>query len=257
MTCRSFSALTLAVGLVSIALPARAQSVIAEEAAPATVPTTSASEPPPPTDNERAAAPKPAEPKLDTRGVRIEGALAVGAALGKATKLAAPMTEFGPFTLGTLSVGYRHDYFFGGVTLTGGIAEIEGAKGPSAVCDEDKVGCQAAILSYGLTARVFALPGRRLDPWLGVGVGAELLALSVSYEEQTLSTALDTGTQLVKIDLGLDIYPNQSKKPLFLAFSYAMGEYDKLELDGHTTTPGPYRSVHHLVTASFGGALPL
>ena len=111
----------------------------------------------------------------------------------------------------------------------------------------DELDCDVNLLRYGLSARVYPMPGSRVEPWLGVGFGAEEFSVSVSYDGDPLAVAIADGTEKLKLQLGLDLW-TRSRSPATVFLDYSLGEFDHVKANGsEADVPGSERSLHHWI----------
>jgi hypothetical protein len=99
-----------------------------------------------------------------------------------------------------LAVAYR----FTGRFRAGLFFEIAPARVDSSSCVDGS--CDASSVRIGISAEVHLAPGARLDPWLGLGAGAEVL--EAEGRDPLLGVRSDlsyTGFELPFVEAGLDI----------------------------------------------------
>jgi len=91
-------------------------------------------------------------------------------------------------------------------------------------CPWDGGACSIASASFGLQLNYHAMPGRRVDPWVGIGVGFESLVLKQNQSDNQRSLR---GWEMLKAQVGLDFV---------LSNSFAAGPFGALSLGQYTDT---------------------
>jgi opacity protein-like surface antigen len=103
-------------------------------------------------------------------------------------------------------------------------------------------GCSSSgsDLRMGASVRFNASPYARFDPWVGAGVGYEILSLSIS-EGATTTDATVRGFEFVNLQVGGDFHvlPNLAIGPLV---SLAVGQYGSYDIsrNGSSSTSGDF-----------------
>lgn len=107
-----------------------------------------------------------------------------------------------------LEVGYR----FGG-HLRG---ELFFELAPGSVAEEyctPEVSCSVTGARFGIALQLHLLPGKRFDPWVGVGVGIEVLNAQLSDAEPLAPAGRHdltyTGYELPLVEVGIDVAVSQ------------------------------------------------
>jgi outer membrane protein W len=149
-------------------------------------------------------------------------------------------------------VGLYGQYAFGAVA---GPLKTECDRASSA-----GISCSAADIRFGLQVQYhFSRPGQ-IDPWLGVGVGYELLKISISGAGQDGSTTAK-GFEFANVQAGVDFKAlHHFGVGPFVSFS--LGQYDSTSNSGSIAeiSPGgdiPNPALHEWLTFGIRGAFTL
>ena len=239
------------------ALPARAQDEMSDTSA-SSVPSTSeeaafANDEPPPSIGGG---------KL-VLGLRLGYSLPMGAASENNNGSSEKMTDgvSGHFPI-WLDVGYlvSSDVLLGlyGQYAFGGVAGSVKAN-----CDQASsagISCSASDIRFGIQVQYYPSRQKKVDPWIGVGFGYELLKISLSGAGQDGSVTAK-GFEFANLQAGLDFKAlhNLGVGP-FVSFS--LGQYDSTSTSGSIArgNPGgdiPNKALHEWFTFGVRGALTL
>lgn len=139
-------------------------------------------------------------------GLRSGYGIPVGAAIVGKNDQASPLhdTVYGQIPL-WLDVGYRG---VDGHLFVGAYGQYAFALVPTNVCNG--LDCSASDIRFGLDAHWHFMPERKIDPWVGVGVGYEILSLRASQTVQNVTGTANTtlrGFELASLHAGADFKP--------------------------------------------------
>jgi len=155
--------------------------------------------------------------------VRSGYALPIGSAFQASGSLSDTVSGYVPIRL---DVGYRfRDHFYAGAV--GQLAQIIPNQCPSGA----SCGGTDTRISFMLAAHLF--PHRRLDPWLGVGMGFETYGVTRSIEGSK-TTINAKGLELCNADLGIDYHPYRGLR-VGPVLSTSIGQFTELSVNGVTT----------------------
>jgi hypothetical protein len=106
-------------------------------------------------------------------------------------------------------------------------------------CGQQSVGCSIHDMRAGIDAAYHLLPGGRVDPWLGLGIGHEWLDGNISFVDPVTNLNQSFGVgyrgwEFVNVQVGLDI-----KKILP---NLGIGPYAALTVSEYTTAEEPARN---------------
>jgi opacity protein-like surface antigen len=109
-----------------------------------------------------------------------------------------------------------------------GVGLVSGGTMATAVCDQNSVRCTASDQIFGLEAQYHFVPGGKVDPYVGLGLGYEVFTFDISQGNQFVPLTL-RGWQLFDLQAGLDYKPasNLGIGP-FVTFS--LGQYGDCSL---------------------------
>jgi Autotransporter beta-domain len=111
------------------------------------------------------------------------------------TPLDAVVSSFLPVST---EIGYRFDgHFYAGVYGEYGFVNTSCPSGLDGTCSSHSLG-------FGLEGRYHFLPGRTLNPWVGLALGYEALSMSQNGANDTL-TATASGL-LLRAEFGVDLF---------------------------------------------------
>jgi outer membrane protein W len=131
------------------------------------------------------------------------------------------------------------------------------------LCDQNSaagISCSASDIRFGLQGQYHISPSEKFDPWLGLGVGYELMKVGVSGGGQEASTTA-SGFEFANLQAGADfkVVPKFVFGP-FLSFS--LGQYGSTSNSGAgaAQSPGgdiPNKALHEWLTFGVRGAFIL
>jgi outer membrane protein W len=130
-----------------------------------------------------------------------------------------------------------------------------------AACDQDAqfgVSCSESDIRFGVQGQYHILPTEKVDPWLGLGVGYEMMKISVSGAGQDGSVTLK-GFEFANLQGGVDFkpLPNLGVGP-FVSFSF--GQYGSSSSDGAAASLNQditNKAIHEWLTFGVRGAFTL
>jgi len=70
-------------------------------------------------------------------------------------------------------------------------------------CSAEAVSCSSRTLRVGIEGIVYLLPSRRIDPWIGYGIGLEKSTL-VAEKDRAVGTVAVSGLELAHLMAGFD-----------------------------------------------------
>ena len=186
-----------------------------------------------------AAAPPPPAPLAGDTG------LTVGVRLGYAAPFGdAKTTALSDVVDRSLLLGADVGWFFGrhlyaGASFAYGFAH--NATGAASTCPSTPdVACTASELRFGLAAHWHFLPTRRLDPWVGLGVGYDVVNLrSSDGSGELVSSASLHGFDFLDLSAGLDAKP---------AAWLGIGPYLGASLGHYASDTSPGSTTHGFIT---------
>jgi hypothetical protein len=109
-------------------------------------------------------------------------------------------------------------------------------------------------MRVGLTAAFHLLPTRVVDPWVGVGMGVEWLAISRTVDGTTVDVNA-RGLELIDVELGADVRPAAVLR-IGPVLSGSVGRYTRLAVNGVETTDFT-PSLHSWVMLGVRGAFDM
>lgn len=149
-------------------------------------------------------------------------------------------------------LGLYGQYGFG--SLTGQI---------KTACDQASVAgvsCSISDLRFGIQGQYHISPAENIDPWLGLGVGYEMLKVSLSGGGQDGSLT-DKGFEFANLQAGVDFKP-MPKFGVGPFVSFSFGQYGSTSSSGSASAFGaggdiPNKAVHEWLTFGARGAFTL
>lgn len=240
------------------ASPAWAQDELADTSGDAAKPASAAEES---TEQREGAA--PAEPGKFLLGLRLGYAIPMGSGANDADGSSNKMTDavsghfpiwldLGYMVMPNVMLGVYGQYAFGSV---GGALKRQ--------CDQASsagVSCSAHDIRFGLQAQYHVAPQAQVNPWVGLGVGYELLTVSLSNAGQSGSTTAE-GFEFANLQVGADVkaLPNFGVGP-FVSFSF--GQYRSTSNSGLVADAGSggdieNKAIHEWLTVGVRGAFKL
>jgi outer membrane protein W len=101
-------------------------------------------------------------------------------------------------------------------------------------CGQNGVSCSVHDIQFGVNAHYHFMPDQTIDPWVGVGLGYEILGVSVSNGSNSASASAK-GFQFFNVQAGADykVLPALGVGPFV---SLSLGKYTSTSSDN--TTPG-------------------
>jgi hypothetical protein len=156
-------------------------------------------------------------------GIRSGYAVPGGAAFNGSGALADTISGYSPlrFDLGVRLA--RH--FYAGALVQRGIVV-------PAACPGEML-CSGSNTRFGVMVGVHVLPSAVLDPWIGVGVGYEILSVTRSVGSSRLDLTA-RGVELLDLELGVDLRP-AARVRIGPVLSTSLGRYTSVVLNGTTT----------------------
>lgn len=146
-----------------------------------------------------------------------------------------------------LDVGLRlADHFYVGALVQHGVILPDACQGDLA--------CRGRNTRLGFLVAFHLRPTRLVDPWIGVGMGYEIL----SSKRSTTSTKLElhaTGAELIDAEFGVDLRPWRGLR-LGPVVSTSVGQYTSGSLNGRSTSDFN-TAVHGWVMFGLRGAYDL
>lgn len=131
------------------------------------------------------------------------------------------------------------------------------------ICDQASaagVSCSVSDIRFGVQAHYHFSPAEKIDPWLGLGVGYELLKISLSGDGGDGSIT-DKGFEFANLQGGVDfkVLPSFGVGP-FVSFSF--GQYGSTSTSGAFTDFGAggditNKAIHEWLTFGARGAFTL
>jgi len=101
-----------------------------------------------------------------------------------------------------LDIGYRiTPAWYAGVYLNYGFTSL--AENFDEICSQNGISCAAHSARVGVNVHYHFLPAAKLDPWVGLGFGYELLGYKISGPDSDAG-ALLRGWELVNLQVGAD-----------------------------------------------------
>jgi hypothetical protein len=146
-----------------------------------------------------------------------------------------------------LDIGYRvqRHFYVGAVGQLGMIVPKNCPSGGS---------CSGTDFRIGVMAAYHFLPARRLDPWLGLGMGFEILNVSRDLGTSSVDVSM-RGIELVSAELGADLRAAGGLR-LGPVVSTSIGRFTSITVND-TSTGDFDASVHAWVMVGLRGALDL
>lgn len=196
--------------------------------------------------DEAAQAPTPELPKPS--GLRLALRTGLALPLGQAFTASGLMSDTITASVPVrLDVGYRFARHF----YAGGAAQIatiipNGCPSGSS--------CSGTDVRFGLMVAYHARPTRTVDPWLGAGVGYEILDVSRSVGGSSVDISA-RGIEVLDLELGVDLRPTRSLR-LGPVLSSSIGKYTRVAVNG-TPTADFDTATHAWVMLGFRGAFDL
>jgi hypothetical protein len=192
------------------------------------------------------AAAETAEPSPSGLRVAVRSGLALpmGEAFVSSGLLSDTIAAYVPLRL---DVGYRIERHF----YVGAAAQV------AAILPNDcppGASCSGSNMRFGVMLAYHLLPTRIVDPWVGAGVGFELLRMSRSVSGTSVDIAA-RGLELLDLELGADLRPNASFR-VGPVLSTSIGRYARVAVNGAST--GDFdSSLHAWVMLGLRGAFDL
>lgn len=181
-------------------------------------------------------------------GVRLALRSGVAAPLGEAFvasgALSDTITGYVPLRL---DLGYRiaHHFYVG---VAAQLATIVPNGCPL------RSSCSGTNSRFGVMVAYHALPTRTFDPWVGVGMGFEMLSTSRSLDGTKVDIAA-RGFELLDVELGADVRPSRALR-IGPVISTSIARYTTITVNG-TPTSDFDTSLHAWVMLGLRGAFDL
>jgi outer membrane protein W len=192
-------------------------------------------------------------------GLRTGYAIPLGSAVGGGTNGSGDLSKAisGDVPI-WVDAGYRFpNLYIGGFFQYGiGFVPSSASSTSGATCGQNGVSCSTSDIMLGVDAHYHFLPGGPIDPYVGLGVGYEILGLKASGGGQSASESV-TGFQFVNLQVGADYkaMPNLGIGP-FVMMSF--GQYSGCSYSGAATAEGScsiqQQAVHEWLTLGVRGA---
>ena len=199
-------------------------------------------------DADKPATPAASEREPSPSGPRIALRSGVAVPFGAAYRFGGALSDtIAGYVPLRLDVGYRvARHFYVGVDAQ--LAAIL----PNA-CPAD-ASCSGTNVRFGAMAAYHLLPGRLVDPWLGLGMGFERLDVTRTVDG-TSGEISARGLELLDIELGVDLRPTRALRvgPV-IASSFT--RYTRIVINGNSTTDFD-PAIHAWVLLGFRGAFDL
>jgi len=151
-----------------------------------------------------------------------------------------------------IDAGFRaNPNVYVGVFFQYGFAFVNNNQNPD--CAQSGVSCSAKDLRLGVNAHYHFSPGESFDPWVGVGVGYEWLALDISAGNISAS-ATAGGFEFGNLQLGGDfaVAPNFGIGPFF---TVTLAQYN--HLSGATDADLATKSIHSWLIGGVRGVFDI
>lgn len=177
-------------------------------------------------------------------GLRSGVALPLGQAFVASGVLSDTITAYVPLRL---DAGYRIDRHF----YVGFIAQLAAIM-PNGCGAGDR--CSGTNSRFGAMLAYHLRPARALDPWLGVGMGFEILSTSRSLDGTKVDIAA-RGLELFDLELGADLRPSRALR-IGPVLSTSIGRYSSITVNG-TPTRDFDMALHAWVMLGIRGAFDL
>ncbi len=124
-------------------------------------------------------------------------------------------------------------------------------------CDSQGISCSVSDVRFGAQVQYHISPSEKVNPWLGFGVGYEVLTLNASRGENEGSRSAK-GFEFVNLQGGLDFAAARGVG-IGPFFSLSFGQYDTMAADNGTRSesediPSDERAMHEWITFGLRGA---
>ncbi|MGZ3474921.1 MAG: hypothetical protein ACXWUG_11955, partial [Polyangiales bacterium] len=162
-----------------------------------------------------------------------------------------------------LDVGYRiNPNIYAGVYFQYGI--ILAKKGTDPGNCPDAASCSGSDMRFGVNAQYHLMPDQSFDPWVGVGIGYEILSLKESANGRDGKSSAK-GLEFLNLQVGGDykVAPNLGIGP-FISFS--LGQYSGASVDNGAGSTDidfdgeagrPKKALHEWLTIGLRGTFGL
>jgi hypothetical protein len=126
--------------------------------------------------------------------------------------------------------------------------------------DSQGVSCSLSDVRVGLQAQYHVSPGEKLNPWIGFGLGYEIMTVNVSGGGKEASVSAK-GFEFVNLQGGLDFAAVRGVG-IGPFFSFSVGQYDTVATDDGTSSdsddiPSGERAMHEWIIFGLRSAFKL
>ena len=193
---------------------------------------------------------------MSDHGLHLGIRMGYGLPMGKAADT--PTGDMSTAVVGQVpfifDIGYRFDpnFYAGGFVHYGVGMESQKAKDG---CTANGLSCSLAFIRLGFDVRYTLVPEQSFAPWIGAGMGFEMLQETDSAAGQSVTSDIH-GWEFLHLDVGADARITRlfSLGP-FLSFSLA--EYDSVSYSSGNSMDIPKKALHEWLMFGVRGAFNL
>lgn len=213
------------------------------------------------TEASATATPAPAAAGGGSSGVEVGLRLGYALPMGSVAKAPDPVGEqkLGDLVKGAipiwLDVGYRlNPNIYLGAYFQYGIVSINKDSPANSACNKSGVDCSASSMTFGVMGAYHIMPDQTFDPWVGLGVGYEMLSGKASAGGVESKSSF-SGLQFANLQVGGDYRVNKNLG-IGPFVSFAIGQYGSCTSDpgGKDCFQGVDKAMHEWLTIGVRGA---